>query len=239
MKTRIAVLAALSGLAITAATIGSAGVSLAATNPAPQTATHSVKKHPHHPRHHQPHRLFRHKAMTELAQFLHLTPQQLAADLKKGQTLDAIAASANVPQTGLLAEMQSIVNASIQKRVSAGHLTSSKASALEQKIGAKLPAIASSAHPFKPSHKHRRRGPLSFDLVAQAAKVLNMTPKQLLQSLHGGQSMAQVAASKGISAQTFAAQIESSIAQKVDQAVPKLLDKTWKAHSKKSTAPAG
>lgn len=236
MKKRIAVLAALSGLAMTAAMIGGAGVSLAATNPNPATVSHTAKKHPHR---HRPFLLFRHKAMTELSQFLHLTPKQLAASLKKGQSLDAIAAGANVSQTSLLAELQTIVNAPIQQRVSAGHLSPSKAGAREQKIDAKLPKIAASARLWRPAHQHRRRSPLSFDLVAQAAKALNMTPKQLLQSLHSGQSMAQVAASKGISAQTLATQIESSIAQSVDQAVPKLLDKTWKAHSKKSTAPAG
>lgn len=213
ISTSIALIAGTSGAF---AATGSSGVP--SGTPSSSASTQQAK---HHHVHHHAKRgkgtLLR--SLTKpLAAYLKLSPAQLRKDMQSGQTLDQIATTQGFTQSALLAEMQSIVNSHIQTAVQNGHLTQTAATAREQKIDAKLPALAAKVESHG-KHKHGKHKQKSHhpsqmgSIIKESSTLLKMTPRALVADLKGGQSISQVAQSKGIAAQTFTQEVEAALSE--------------------------
>lgn len=70
---------------------------------------------------------------TQVAQGLHLSPQQLTADLQGGKTLSAIATAQNVSTTQLQTVLSNALNSGLQPAVSDGSLTQQQVDKLVKK----------------------------------------------------------------------------------------------------------
>ncbi len=72
--------------------------------------------------------------LSQIAQGLHMTPQQLLAQLKSGKTLSQIATTQNVSATQLQTLETSAVQSALQQAVSNGTLTQKQATAIAKRL---------------------------------------------------------------------------------------------------------
>ena len=204
------------------------GVFAATGSSAPTTAAAAHTHHGHHGRHGH-HGLSGLSGLRgtfkDLSGYLKLKPGQLMKDLRQGQTLVQVAATQGVSQQSLLTEVQSLVNARIAQAVTKGRLTQAQATARQQKIDAKLPQWITRATPKHPKGRHSMF--MRSQMMKEVASLLQLPPKTLAADLKSGESVAQIATSKGISTQQLTQELESALAAKINSTVPTFLQHTW------------
>ncbi len=219
----------LAGSAAMVCAIGAAGAATMAPGVFAATgssaATTTAAAHTHHGRHGLQGLSGLRSTFKELAGYLKLKPGQLMKDLRQGRTLVQIAAAQGVSQQSLLTEVQNLVNARIAQAVTKGRLTQAQATTREQKIDAKLPQWITRAAPKH--HMGRHSMFMRSEMMKEAAALLQLPPKTLAADLKSGESIAQIATSKGISAQQLTQELESALAAKINSTVPTFLQHTW------------
>ncbi|WP_026963002.1 D-aminoacyl-tRNA deacylase [Alicyclobacillus herbarius] len=203
--------------AILAATVLAAGTfgtitAFAATNNSPTSGTGSA------PKQHAWHRSYGHgrefafgAATTEIAKILGIDKSTLKADLKSGQTLAQIAQSNGVSEQTLISKLEAGFKQHLDQAVQNGKLTASKEQALIQKFDANVQKLVEHKFTAHPAKKAK-----ALKVIAQ---VLGVSEQTLLQDLKNGQSIAQVAKSKGISTDSLVSQLVTKAKARLDQAV--------------------
>ena len=194
-----------------------------------QTSVTTVKHHGHP----EWTRMVMGKSMSQLAGYFNMTPQQLRTELESGKSLDQVAQEHNISQAALQTKVESLVHTILETRVSAGHLTQSRETKLEQAVDAKLPTILASTHLVAKPMEFKAQ----MYFMDKVAQDLHMTRSQLVTDLKGGQSIAQVAQAHGVSASQLTADLQQAIDQQVNKRVSTLVNKNNWFHKASSAHP--
>ncbi|MCL6443045.1 MAG: hypothetical protein K6T83_06255 [Alicyclobacillus sp.] len=162
---------------------------------------------------HAPYRKVLKAALLTVSKTLNVKPGTLLADLRSGQSIMDVANVQNVSESTLESALEAKLAGYLQKKETAGKLTSAQVTDLEAKFAAKLPTIL--------EHKglaHIQQAPRA-KVIRKAAHVLNVKPRTLLQDIRSGQSIADVAKAQGSSEnaleQTLEAKFQTAIAKRV------------------------
>lgn len=167
--------------------------------------------------------------LANIAGYLKLKPATLLADLKAGQSLEQIASAQNVSTATLTADIEADMKTRLDKLVSMGKLTQAQATARETRFDARLPALLSQSgfHPMDWGRGGLRAGAgPRLRLLAETARLLNLTTRQLMTDLRGGQTVAQVAQEHNVNVQTLTQELESWVQQRVDTQVSNFVNGT-------------
>jgi AraC-like DNA-binding protein len=160
--------------------------------------------------------------MPQLAAYFSMTPQQLRTELTSGKSLDQVAQEHSISPTTLQTEVQSLVHSNLQDRVSAGHMTQTRETKLEQSVDAQLPKVLANTHLIAKPMEFKAH----MYFLNKVAQDLHMTRTQLVTDLKGGQSMAQVAQAQGMSASQLTSDLQQAIDQQMNKRVDTLVNKT-------------
>ncbi|MCL6592640.1 MAG: hypothetical protein K6T31_01565 [Alicyclobacillus sp.] len=153
--------------------------------------------------------------LTTVASILGVDQSTLKTDLQAGQTLAQIAASKGISEQTLIADLQSALQQKLDQAVQNGKLTSAQEQQILQQFSSHAQQLVESKFPAKPPQKRDGAG----GLLKQVAQILNIDEQTLQQDLQNGQSIAQVAASKGVSSDSLVAQLTAQMKTKLDLAV--------------------
>ncbi|WP_067934660.1 hypothetical protein [Alicyclobacillus kakegawensis] len=201
--------AILAATVLATGTLGTITASAATTNSSPTSGTGSA------PAQHVQHSSDGHGRFgaiaTEIAKILGIDKDTLKTDLKSGQTLAQIAQSKGISEQKLISELEVDFKQHLDQAVQNGKLTASQEHALIQKFedhAQKLVEHKFSAHPTAKAR-----------VLKEIAQTLGVSKQTLLQDLKNGQSIAQVAESKGISTDSLVSQLKTKTKARLDQAV--------------------
>ena len=158
------------------------------------------------------------------AQALGMTPQDLKAELDKGQTLRQVAQAKNVDAAKVEKAVADALKAEVDKAVTAGKLTQARAdqakTRINQTVSKLMDARLGAAHQGQPGPKGR---PLVMAGVREAyeaaARALGMTPQDLKTALGKGQSLRQIAQAKNVDPATVQQAMITALNTRIDQAV--------------------
>ncbi|MDI3257128.1 MAG: hypothetical protein QJR01_05315 [Kyrpidia sp.] len=152
------------------------------------------------------------------AQVLQVTPQELLQDLRSGQSIAQVAQSKGVSEQQVIDAIVQKLSASVDQRVQNGKLTQDKANQIKANLPDQVKKMVEHTGPWnKSGHPLARVG------IAQVASILGMTPQDLMTQLKSGQSIADVAQSKGISE----AQLIDQLLAKEKDALTKFVEHKW------------
>ncbi|MCL6516278.1 hypothetical protein [Alicyclobacillus sp.] len=156
------------------------------------------------------------QVMPQLANYFGITEDELHQELASGKSLNDVATAHGKTADALQTELKTLVHDALQQDVQAGRLTASQEATLEQKLDAQLSTWASSTHlPF--GGPRGQKGMFGVDLLQLAAKDLNITVAELRKDLANGQSIADVAKTKGVDINQLTSDLEKAVTDKVNQ----------------------
>ncbi|MCL6576956.1 hypothetical protein [Kyrpidia sp.] len=218
-----------SALALAVAGGGAAAVTAAApfaVAAADTATTASGSTQPAQAEHHQPWG----GVLSTAAQVLGVTPQQLAQNLRSGQSIAQVAQSKGVSEQQVIDAVVQKISASIDQKVQSGKLSQDKAAQMKANLSARVKNIVEHAGSLEEKgHSFARGG------IADAASILGMTPQDLLAQLKTGKSIADVAQSKG----TSEAQLIDALMNKEKDALTKFVEHKWDGNKAEGTAGSG
>lgn len=163
------------------------------------------------------------------AQVLNMTPQQLAQELRGGQSIAQVAESKGVSEQQVIDAIVQKISATLDQRVQAGKLTQDKADQMKADLPARVKNIVEHTGLAKQGHPLARVG------IAEVASVLGMTPQDLTAQLKSGKSIADVAQSKGMSQ----AQLIDQLLNKEKDALTKFVEHKWGGKKPAATTGSG
>lgn len=149
----------------------------------------------------------------DLTKQLGISVKTLVSDLKSGETLAQIAQSKGVSEQTLIADLSSDVQHLLDQAVSNGKLTTAQEQSLMKRFDAHVQAVVEGRLPAAGVRADRRAW------LNDAAQVIGINRATLLQDLKQGESIAQVAQSKGISVNTLVSKLMAKEKVRLDQKV--------------------
>jgi uncharacterized protein YidB (DUF937 family) len=174
------------------------------------------------------------ETMQAVADKLGMTPQDLRQALRGGQSLADVAAAHGVDQATLLQTIVGEARRHLDQAVADGRLTRGQADALLNVVQQFGPQVITRTGPaggplgFAPGRgerqgagpgPHGQRGGDRGELMRPVADLLGMTPREIVQARQQGQSLAQIAAAKGVDQTTLVQTITNALKTRLDQAV--------------------
>lgn len=155
------------------------------------------------------------------AQALGMTPADLLAQLRRGQTLRQIAQTRSVDPTSVQTAVANAEKAQVDKAMAAGRLTATQGDKVKAHIDQRAATLLD--HVFKPASSGttpkggttgKANGP-----YAAAATALGMPVSELMADLRAGQSLREVAAAKNVDQAAVQAATLNALKAEIDQAV--------------------
>jgi uncharacterized protein (DUF433 family) len=175
--------------------------------------------------------------MQAVADSLGMTPQDVMQQLRQGQSLADVAAAHGVDQATLLQTISGAARTQLDQAVGSGALTRGQADALLNVLQQFGPQIVTRTGPaggplgFRGGPGARRGGPGQRQghrgfrggdraaVVRPVADLLGMSPREIFEARQQGQSLAAIAAAKGVDQATLVQTITGAIKSGLDQAV--------------------
>ncbi|HLH26022.1 MAG TPA: hypothetical protein VK066_26195 [Chloroflexota bacterium] len=173
-------------------------------------------------------------AMEAVANSLGMSPADLRQALRNGRSLADVAAAHGMDQATLLQTITNAARTQLDQAVANGRLTRGQADALLNVVQQFGPQIVTRTGPaggpfgFAPGRGPRQgrgpgpRGHWGRDrgaMLRPVADLLGMTPREIIQARRQGQSLAQIAAAKGVDQTTLVQTITSALKSRLDAAV--------------------
>lgn len=156
-------------------------------------------------------------ALDAAAQALGLTPADLLAQLRQGQTLRQIAQARNVDSASVQSAVVNAGKAQVDKAVAAGKLTSAQGDRVKARIDERAAPLLD--HVLKPARSGATpQGKANGPYVA-AATALGIPLSELMTSLRAGQSLREVAVAKSVDPATVQSAVLNALKAEIDQAV--------------------
>jgi uncharacterized protein YidB (DUF937 family) len=171
--------------------------------------------------------------MQAVAGSLGMTPEDLRQALRGGQSLADVAAAHGVDQAALLQTISGASRTQLDQAVADGRLTRGQADALlnvVQQFGPQM--IARTGPAGGPGSLGQQGGPRQGGgpgarghrgdrgaMLRPVADLLGMTPREIRQARQQGQSLAQIAATKGVDQATLVQTITGALKSRLDAAV--------------------
>ncbi|WP_018133332.1 hypothetical protein [Effusibacillus pohliae] len=167
----------------------------------------------------------------ELLQLLKTDAATLQKELKSGKSVADIAAAAGVSEQLVIDLLVKQATAKIDEAVKAGKLTQERADQMKSKLPDRIKQIVEHKGPFGGKEGHHKGGAPLKD----AAAVLGMEPKDLMEQLKSGKSIKQVAEEKGMTEQ----QVIDALLQKAKDRITKFVEKSdWELKGTSEQTPA-
>ncbi|HZR97928.1 MAG TPA: hypothetical protein VFE37_04430 [Chloroflexota bacterium] len=164
--------------------------------------------------------------MQAVASSLGMTPEDLRQALRGGQSLADVAAAHGVDQATLVQTITSAARTQLDQAVTDGRLTRGQADALLNVVQQFAPQMITRTGPaggrlgFAPGQGPReRQGGERGAMLQPVANLLGMTPQEIAQARRQGQSLAQIAAAKGVDQNTLVQTITGALKSRLDAAV--------------------
>ena len=132
---------------------------------------------------------------------------------------DAVAARRGITGDQLRAAFKAELNARIDAAVAAGRLTPEQGAKLKERVANAKGLGIGARKAFAKKHKALVGRVVRVNRLRVAAKYLGMTPKEIRTARQGGQSLAQIAASKGKSIDGLVAAIVAPAKARAAKAV--------------------
>lgn len=132
---------------------------------------------------------------------------------------DAVAARLGITGDQLRAAFKAELNARIDARVAAGKLTPEQGAKLKERVASAKGLGIGARRAFAKKHKALVARIVKVNRLGAAAKYLGMTPKELRAARQSGQSLAQIATSKGKSVDGLVAAIVAPAKARAAKAV--------------------
>ncbi|MBX6354086.1 MAG: LysM peptidoglycan-binding domain-containing protein [Thermoflavifilum sp.] len=149
----------------------------------------------------------------DLTKQLGISVKTLVSDLKSGETLAQIAQSKGISEQTLIADLSSDVQHLLDQAVSNGKLTTAQEQSLMKRFDAHVQSLVEGRLPAAGMRADRRVW------LNDAAQVIGINRATLLQDLKQGESIAQVAQSKGISVNALVSKLMAKEKVRLDQKV--------------------
>jgi len=141
------------------------------------------------------------------ADILKLDRDELRRELKAGKTLAEIAAKRGVGKDELIRRLSESAAKRIDARVAEGRLAAERAERIKAGLHARIEAAVDSRDALRPLHRH----PGHMFLMHKIASVLGISKDELKSRLAGGQSIAEIAKSRGISEEKLIEKLKDSL----------------------------
>jgi uncharacterized protein YidB (DUF937 family) len=194
-----------------AATTGTSGSSTANTANTASTASTASVRHLNHRAHTQAF------AGADIANILGITPQTLKSDLQNGQSLAQIAQSKGMDEQTLIQKIEDAQKTRLDKAVKNGKLTSNQEQNILTKMDARVKKLVEHKGGFS---AHRKlRGAVRAVGINDLTSILGIDKATLQADLKNGESIAEIAQSKGISEGDVVSALKQKLQTKLDAAV--------------------
>lgn len=154
-----------------------------------------------------------HGQLTELATILGMDVATLQSDLQSGQSMVSIAQTKGISEQTLVSDLQSNLKSRLDQAVRNGKMTSAQEQQMLTNFSGHTTQFLEHAGTM-PGH-----GPRGQGRFGDVSKILGVDNATLQADLKAGQSLVQVAQSKGISEQTLIADLTSNLKSQLDQSV--------------------
>jgi transposase-like protein len=182
---------------VTAAVVGAGGLAVAsAATPGPPTTAKSSTSASAAAGHPKARLALRKLGFDTAAKTIGLSPADLLKAMKGGHSIADVAAEHHVSDSTVVNAVDAALDQAVQQAETNGRITSAQAAKIEQAVAKRVPKLVEA----KPGHLVRRR--VVHGAVDVSAKTIGVTPASLLQSMHNGQSVADIASAHGVQAQT-------------------------------------
>lgn len=154
-----------------------------------------------------------HGQLTELASILGIDVATLQSDLQSGQSIMSIAQTKGISEQTLVSTLQSNLKNRLDQAVQNGKMTSVQEQQMLTNFSGHATQFLEHAGTM-PGH-----GPRGQGRFGDVSKILGVDNATLQTDLKAGQSLAQIAQSKGISEQTLITDLTSNLKSQLDQSV--------------------
>jgi uncharacterized protein (DUF433 family) len=212
--------------AVTAALLGTAGVSIAGAvaspsspSPTPVAATTASATATAATAGRRARGLLR-QGVRVAAQAIGITPQELAQQLRAGQSIADVATAHHVDPQRVVDALVAAATKRIDAAHAAGKLTDAQASKLEANLNTRITKVVNRKG-IAPARRAVRRAGL-----AVAAQAIGITTQELAQQLRAGRSIADVATAHGVAVQT----VENALLKAADAKLSSRIDKLVHRH---------
>jgi hypothetical protein len=153
-----------------------------------------------------------------------LTTQEVTTQLQSGQSLAQIAQSKSKTAADVIQSARGTLSTLLQQAVTAGTITQAQADAELAEYDQRAPQMANNAGLNNKQGRgfgaHGRGGPQGeHALVSAASSVTGLTAQEVMTQLQAGQSLAQIAQSKGKTAADLIQAARASLSTQLQQAV--------------------
>ncbi|QQE79874.1 hypothetical protein [Alicyclobacillus sp. SO9] len=158
--------------------------------------------------------------MLEVAKILGVTQTTLQTDLQSGKSIAEVAKSKGISEATLIAKLKADLKTNLDQAVKNGKLTSSRETTMLSNFNSHAKQFVERTGGFAgPGGAwHGRR--MGFGgRMADVTTVLGISATTLRSDLQSGESIAQIAQSKGMSEATLIAKLKADFKSNLDQAV--------------------
>jgi lambda repressor-like predicted transcriptional regulator len=160
-----------------------------------------------------------------VAELLGVEPGDVASMLAQGGTLAEVATEAGINPDVIVNAIVATAAERVEQGVENGNLTDEQADEILSQATDRAARFVYEAHPGvgegrgegERPHRQGRRGP--GKLIGQAAQVIGVEPQDVFEALRGGTSIAEYAASQGVSEDALVAGITAEVEAKLAEAV--------------------
>lgn len=156
--------------------------------------------------------------LDSIAKLLNLDSSTLKSDLESGKSLAQIAQSQGVSLQTLISTLEINLKTTLDSKVAAGTMTPVQETAMLTNFNSHATQMVESTRRF---HSQGGRGPFEHRKAGlrTVAKVLGVSRATLQSDLQSGQSIVDVATSKGISEDSLVATLKANLKSKLDARV--------------------
>ncbi|MCD1257968.1 hypothetical protein B5M42_003810 [Paenibacillus athensensis] len=156
----------------------------------------------------------------EAASVIGVDKTALEASLKSGKSIVEAAAEKGVSEADLTAKLTAFRSGKIDEAVKAGKLTADKAAEMKQRLGEHLKFVLNDKQLLDKIERrgHGRHQGLRPD-SGKLAKALGISKDELHKSLRSGQSLADIAAAKGMSREQLVATIKEQLTPSIEKMI--------------------
>ena len=157
------------------------------------------------------------------AKALGITPAELRADLRSGQSIAAVAKARGIDVSTVITALTDQVDARIDAAVKAGKLTAAQGAKMKTAAATRIEALVNRAGvgvagPGGVTGTLRPAAGLAPSLN-DAAQALGITRQQLMADLKAGQSIAAIAQARGVDLNTVITALTNGVDSRIDAAV--------------------
>ncbi len=155
--------------------------------------------------------------MKQIVESSGLSPEVFRQGFKDGKSINTILTENGVDPATVQAAVLAALDAKLDEKVLAGDLTQEQADALYARAGTALPTLMD-REPTPGEHRGKIRKAIK-GAINTAAEVTGVEPRELVEAIKAGETIADVATANGVDPDTVVDALVSQASAKLDEAV--------------------